>query len=395
MKTLRILTTRSTRLLPGFLVLLMVVTAGLLAGCGGEDEDPAKILEQAFSGGKYSINSGKVDASVTIEAKGSEQLSEPVSFLVKGAFQSTGDKQVPKADLDFELQGSNQTQKFGIVSTGSEAFIKFGDKAFAVPESAFKQYEKQLESSTDAENNGKTLTALGLDPKSWLTEPKLAGDAKVAGVDTHKITTNVDSEKLATDLVGALSQALSTFQPSESQSPPPIPFGLSDDQRKQLEQDLEKQLKAAAESVGSAEVEVLVGKDDGILRRLVVQVNLNGSKALKIDSAQFHLDITFSEVNQEQTIEAPKNALSLDKLSSGELDLSSILPVTGSIDTGKAKEQAEEAVKQAEKQVQDALKLSDEQVKDLGAQFQDCVREAGSDVEKVRKCAEKTAGRLP
>ncbi len=47
-----------------------------------------------------------------------------------------------------------------------------------------------------------------MDPRKWLTDPKIDGDAKVGDDDTTKISGGVDVGKLLDDVNNALEQGL-------------------------------------------------------------------------------------------------------------------------------------------------------------------------------------------
>src|SRR4051812_13442769 len=97
-------------------LLLCVLTAGVVAGCGGGDDgksassstDVNQLLKDTFSGGK-TIKSGNVNLTVRIDAKGGSSSTQgPISVALTGPFQSQGEGKLPKLDLEAKIEGAGQ-----------------------------------------------------------------------------------------------------------------------------------------------------------------------------------------------------------------------------------------------------------------------------------------------
>ena len=85
---------------PGFLLasLLAVVAALGVAACGGGNEaasqDVNALLKQTFAGSKK-IDSGKLNLTFALDARGRGQVQGPVNLSLSGPLQRSGDKDLP------------------------------------------------------------------------------------------------------------------------------------------------------------------------------------------------------------------------------------------------------------------------------------------------------------
>jgi hypothetical protein len=355
----------SHRLRP--LMLLVIALASLaFAACGGDDEGKAtsstdvnQLLKDTFSGQK-NVKSGKLNLVVDIDSSAAGAATGPVSVKVAGPFESQGTGKLPKFKIDAALSGAGQNLKAGATSTGDKGFISFQGQQYAVSEEVFKQFKASYEQAQKSSASGSkqtSLATLGIDPQKWLKNPKNAGEAKVGDDDTIKITGDVDVNALLDDLDKALGQARSLgLQGSDN-----LPSKLTPEQRKQFE-----------DSVKNLSVEIYTGKEDTILRRLVVKLGLKQA-ADESKSANVGLDMSITDVNEGQEIEAPSNAKPFDQLL-GQLGASGLgggLGGSGS-SSGSSGSRSGSSGSNA-----DAFK-----------KYSDCVAKAGNDAAKAQKCAD-------
>jgi hypothetical protein len=356
-----------TRLRSVLYLLLAALATAALAACGGDDQANGKpassstdvdtLLRETFTGSKK-VDSGRVALALALDAKGSKELDGPVSLKVSGPFQSRGAKQLPAFKLDLAFSGAGQDVRAGATSTGAKAFVNLNGTAYAVSGPLFRQfeagYEQAQKEAADA-NGGKqtSLATLGIDPTKWLTNARNAGEAKVGDADTIKITGGVDVGKLLDDVNTALGRAASLGLQGSGK----VPQKLTAQQRKEI-----------TDAVKSARVGIYTGQEDKILRRMVVAVDVVPPAGSTDDftSAAVRLDLSITDVNEDQDIQAPSNAKPLDDLLGqfgGLGGLGSSGP-SGSSGSSSAADQAR-------------LK-----------RYTDCISSAGSDTAKARKCAE-------
>jgi hypothetical protein len=346
------------------LLALAALLAVVVAGCGGSDGSSAsedtsvdELLKQTFTG-KKKVDSGKLDLSLKIDVQGgSSQVQGPISLSLSGPFQTQGKGKLPKFDIDAAFEGSGQSLKAGVTSTGDKAFVNFQGTEYAVSDQVFQQfkagYEQAQKQSAD-KGNQQSLATLGIDPRRWLTDAKNAGEAKVGDTDTIKITGGVDVDKLLDDVNTALEKARNLgVQGSES-----LPEKLTD-----------KQKQEAADAIKDLSVEIYTGKDDTTLRRMVVNMGVDAKDSGGgATTGTLTLDFSLLDLNEDQTIEAPSGAKPFDELLGqlGGLGLGGAgSSGSGSSGSGSGGASAEDLKK-----------------------YSDCVTAAGSDTAKAQKCAD-------
>jgi len=346
------------------LLALAALLAVVVAGCGGSDGSSAsedtsvdELLKQTFTG-KKKVDSGRLDLSLKIDVQGgSSQVQGPISLSLSGPFQTQGKGKLPKFDIDAAFEGSGQSLKAGVTSTGDKAFVNFQGTEYAVSDQVFQQfkagYEQAQKQSAD-KGNQQSLATLGIDPRRWLTDAKNAGEAEVGDTDTIKITGGVDVSKLLDDVNTALEKARNLgVQGSES-----LPEKLTD-----------KQKQEAADAIKDLSVEIYTGKDDTTLRRMVVNMGVDAKDSGGgATTGTLTLDFSLLDLNEDQTIEAPSGAKPFDELLGqlGGLGLGGAgSSGSGSSGSGSGGASAEDLKK-----------------------YSDCVTAAGSDTAKAQKCAD-------
>jgi hypothetical protein len=332
------------------------------AACGGGDEpassstDVDQLLKDTFSGDKQ-IKSGKLGLTLRIESTGgSSSMQGAVSVSLSGPFENQGDGKLPKLALQAKLAGAGQNFSAGVTSTGDKGFVSFQGTNYAVSDTVFAEFKKGFEQAQAqaSKEEGQSLTTLGIDPRRWLKNPKNAGEAKVGDDDAIRITGDVDVPKLLEDVNSALQKARGLgVQGSES-----LPEKLTDEQKKQV-----------TEAIDRLAVEIYTGKEDQILRRIVVDLGVDapasgGSTAQK---GSLKLDLQFTDVNQGQDISEPDNAKPFDELLQ---QLGGLGGLGGSASSGSGSGSGSAATGE-----------------DL-QKYSECIKAAGDDADKARACAD-------
>ncbi|MBA2516654.1 MAG: hypothetical protein H0V22_04965 [Solirubrobacterales bacterium] len=348
---------------------LALVAAIALAACGGDQAGGGEkasastnvdqLLKETFTGEKK-VDSATLGLTVLIDAKGAESqgVNGPIKVKLGGPIQGLQGKTLPKFKLDLAFSGAGQNLEAGATSTGDKAFVNFNNQDYAVSDPVFKQlkagYEEAQKRSTKAQNGKQpSLSTLGIDARKWLTNPRNAGEAKVGNDDTIKITGGVDVSKLLDDVNVALSKASSLGLQNTGQ----LPQKLTAEQRKQV-----------VDAVKNLKVEIFTGKEDKILRRMVVAMNLQAAKSTGAQSAAVKLDLSLTKLNEDVEIKTPDKTKPFDELlgqlgSLGGLGGAGSQPNSGgSSGSGGASQQE--------------LK-----------NYTDCITKAGSDVKAAQDCA--------
>jgi hypothetical protein len=302
-------------------VVLALTVPAVVAGCGGDsssDEDPQDVIEATFNNDEQ-VTSGVLDLS--IDASAGDQGS--FSASLSGPFQGVeGDPTaLPQLDLTASLsgEGAGQSVDFegGLVVTEDDAYVEYNGQAYDVGSDTFNQLKQQMEQQADqagATDSGDAATsfresceqaieAQGGDPAAcdfdlsgWFTDLSNDGTEDVGGASTTHISGNVDVSQMLTDFIGL----------AES-----VPGAAG-----QIPQD---QLDQVQEAVTDASFDVYSGEDDDLLRKLDANVSIDPSAIasavpVPIDSVDLSFSVELSDVNEEQSIEAPSGAKPIDEL---------------------------------------------------------------------------------
>ena len=310
-----------TRTRPRLIAALAALAVpALVAGCGGDsssDEDPQDVIEATFNNDEQ-VTSGVLDFS--IEASAGDQGN--FSASISGPFQGVEDDPtaVPQLDLTAKVSGSGAGQSLdfegGLVVTEDDAFVEYNGQAYDVGKDTFSQLKDQMEqqadqagsSSGDAatsfkegceqaiEAQGGDASACDFDLSGWFTDLSNDGTEDVGGASTTHISGNVDVAQMLTDFIGL------------AESVPGAAGQIPQDQLDQVQQ-----------AVTDASFDVYSGEDDDLLRKLDANVSIDPSAIdsavpVPIDSVDLSFSVELSDVNEDQTIEAPSGAKPIDDL---------------------------------------------------------------------------------
>ena len=178
-----------------------------------------------------------------------------------------------------------------MTSTGDKGFVSFQGTDYVLDDNTFRQFKAGYEQAQkqSQQDQGTSFATLGVDPRKWLTDPQNAGEAKVGDTDTIKITGGVDVAKLLDDVNAALEKA-SSLGVSGAQG---VPEKLTEQQRQQV-----------LDAVKDPKVEIYTGKDDKILRRMVVNMGIDAQGT----SGTVIFDVSITDLNEDQDIAEPQDA---------------------------------------------------------------------------------------
>jgi hypothetical protein len=351
-----------TRLRPVVLLSLLLALAFGAAACGGGSDDEAssstdvnELLKQTFTGSK-DVKSGNLDLSLKIEAQGGDsQVQGPVSIRLDGPFQSQDEGKLPKFKLEAAFEGAGQSIKAGATSTGEKGYLSFQGTDYVVEDRVFEQFKAGFEQAQKQGSDQKqSFASLGMDPRKWLTDPKNAGDSKVGDDDTIKITGGIDVSKLLDDINNALAKAAALGLGGAGQVP---------------EKLTEQQKRKVIDAVKDPRFEIYTGKEDTILRRLVVNLGIDDKASGSNGTVGF--DVSITDLNEEQDIAEPADAKPFKDL----------LGQLGGLGLGGGLQQGQGSGGSG----------SGSSSQDL-EKFSQCITEAGDDVEKARKCSDLLSG---
>jgi hypothetical protein len=347
------------------LVLLFAAVGLVAAACGSSDSgeeassstDVNELLTQTFSGSKE-VKSGNLDASLKLASTGGSSQIGDLSIRLAGPFQSQDGGTLPKFHLDATMDAGGQSIKAGATSTGDKGFLSFQGTDYAVNDRVFQQFEAGFEQAQKQDSKKQqSLATLGMDPRKWLTNPQNAGEAKVGDDDTIKITGGVDVARLLDDVNNALGKASALGLGGSTQLP---------------ERLTEAQKREATDAIKDPRVEIYTGKDDKILRRLVVNLGVDDKSSNATGTVA--LDISIADLNEDQDIAEPADAKPFSDLV-GQLRALGLGAASGGSSSSGAS----------------APSSGSGSSEDLD-KFSECLKKAGEDAEKARKCADLLSG---
>ncbi len=269
------------------LILLLGSLAGV-AACGGGGADDA-LSETASNLGE--IRSGELTLSLIAEGGDAR-----AGFELTGPFELRDDG-LPVAELAYTQIAAEREATVTLISTGEEAFVEANGQTYVLPEEQADRLRAASgelssgDSGTSEDGSGEGLGALALD--KWLVDPQVAEGEELGGVQTDRITSELDVVQTANDLLALLA----AFQGGEAA---------------QIEGDDAEALRRATER---AAVEILTGAEDRLLRSLVIDLRLGANvpdslleQLGPLGQAHFRLELGIANPNEPVSVEAPADA---------------------------------------------------------------------------------------
>ena len=278
-------------------VLAVLVIGSLLAGCGGGSGDDAKaLLKRGFS---ESIPSANVSVDVNVSVQGLPQLSQPIRVHIGGPYRSNGRGRLPSLQWGLNFSGAGQTFSAGLVSTGTQAFVKYQGTYYKVDASTMAALQQAAASRSAT--GSRSLSSFGVDPLGWIKDASVQDDATVAGVATKHVAAGVDIAKLFSDLNKVVARAGGAVGAARPQQLTPAVI----DQIKNVIHD--------------PKVDVYVGKQDGRIRRAALGLQFSVPQqaqalARGLKGGSLEISVEFAGVGQPQTIQAPASSRPISEL---------------------------------------------------------------------------------
>lgn len=283
------------------LALLLACALSLsLAACGGSGEaadartDVNALLRDTFAPGKR-IESGRLDLALRIDPRGtgSARLRGPSTLSVRGPFAMGAEGRLPRFALEATFEGAGQRLGAGAVSTGEQGFVTYQGRSYELSGPVFRQLRAAYEQAQAERSGEPSLAALGIDPRRWMTDAENAGEARVGDDDVVRITGGVDVGRLLDDLDGAFERAARLGLGAGAGK---APARLTEAQKEEIRRGVQE----------APRVELYTGAEDRILRRMVVDLEVRDPAETDAVAA-VRLDVSVTDVDEEQAIEAPKD----------------------------------------------------------------------------------------
>lgn len=338
-------------------VVLMIAAAG----CGGSDKpDAGKLLADTFGAG-HPIRSGRLDANLRVAGSGGG-LSSPFVLGASGPFTAGDPGRMPRFAIEFQFGPGAPAA--GLISTGRKGYLTLEGQPFILSAATYARMQRSYAQSRSKDAAGRAqdrggLAALGVDPRRWIKDAKVAGERDVSGTPTFHITGSVDVAALLGDVDRILRRTGSLPRTAQTSGVP---------------DRLDPKVRAAIErSVRDAAIEVDSGKDDHTLRRLQLRLRLAVAASDRpllgdLRSLDIDLDVALAQLGRKQAIVAPKDARPAAEL----LQALSSLGTEGSSaqGTGTTPQTATGTTQSSP-----------------SSAYDDCLARAGNDLRKLQSCA--------
>ena len=293
-------------------VLAPLVLLGLIgAGCGGGDGDTPSTTAgppAASSGDAKSI----LAAIAPVTQQGPQKLGLKLGVDLQGTLKDPSvaailgdggitlelagpiDTAGKAADLTFAATAGKINLAGGLRLAGDKAFLKLGDKWYALPTDALGSATTGTTANVDP---AKILEALG-DPSELIANATVVGTEEIEGIATDHVTGDVDTAALVKAIArvaGSIGTGTGAINPKE----------IAD-----ATAQLEKFIK-------TAKVEVWVGRDDKQVHRFKIDVDATLDEKTKASSGLdgFAISATLTSTPTESPkVEAPDDAGTIDDL---------------------------------------------------------------------------------
>lgn len=258
---------------------LLLGALAFVAGCGESESAQDALAETASN--LEAIRSG----TMSFEYSASGEEGPDVGLQLEGPFDLDSGGPLPAAELQITQFVGSTRSSTTFISTGDQAFLRLGEETFELP-------AEMLQGAGGGEGDGDALGELEIG--DWFVEPEISDGGDVGGADTDRIRSPLDVVAALNDFLAAANALAGVDLPA-------------------IEGPSAQNLRNA---VRSAIVEVWTGTDDRLLRRLVLEVELElaGSDELRealgqLAGADLRLELRISNPNEPVAVEAPQDAV--------------------------------------------------------------------------------------
>jgi hypothetical protein len=293
---------------------LATAAALALAACGGGAHadktaaakvSPAKLVSQSFSASD-ALNSGHVALTLDLRLDGVKQLDgKPIALSVSGPFQRTGGEL--DTDLVATVSAGSSSAELALDKVGKDTYVELAGTFYKLP-TAGASGATGVSGLLGATGARGVLGGLGIDPASWLSDPRDVGEKTVGGVLTEHVQAQINIANVLNDVSKMIGGATGANGASTSTSV----------------------LALLQSAITTAQVDIYTGVADHIVREfdLDIAFTVPAIAAGVLDgltAGSLTLDATLTGLGQPQTVTAPASAQPSSKLLNGVFALESKL----------------------------------------------------------------------
>lgn len=219
------------------LALTGAAAALALAGCGGSG--PTEIL------GKTADNLSKIHSgTLSMRLLVTPVRGQPFGFRLRGPFSLGKPGTLPVLRVTYTQIASGRSASATIISTGKEAYVRSGGRTVQMDSS-----QEQALRAANAELGGKN-GAESFGVANWFADAKRSDGGRVGGAETDRISARLDVVEATNGLLSLLRRG--------GRDVPTIRG---------------REAERLRDAVRSSKIEVFSGKDDRLLRRLMIDVD--------------------------------------------------------------------------------------------------------------------------
>jgi hypothetical protein len=300
----------------------VIATAIGLAACGGSGHakpsasvkaSPARLVSQTFSA-SGGVASGNVSLSLELTLAGIKQLDgKPVSLTVSGPFSRSGHE--ISTDLTAVVSAADSSATIGFDRVDGRSYLGLGGTFYDLTQATSTIPLKGVTFLGSAPVGGSGATgpfgALGIDLRSWITDPVELRPADVGGVRTDHLQAQIDVANVLGDVSKMIAGSGATGASGSSAA-----------------SNVTSLLPLLESAITKAQVDIYTGVTDHIVRKADLEIAFTVPQiaAGAIDGltgGSLTADVTLTDLNQPQTITAPAGAQPASKLLNGVFALES------------------------------------------------------------------------
>lgn len=266
-----------------------------LGGCGGPGADPEEVLDRAFS---QSIGTAQMSMSLAVALEGVPGAAEPLRINLDGPYRSGSETALPGFDLAVGLDSGGlpaPTDALGLISTGDNLFLDVGGSTYEIGKDVVAQELKARAAEGDSTSN-----PFGVDPRSWVSDPKIEGEETVDGTETIHVTGALSVANMVQNLNDAAQKAVAA---GDTEAPV-----LTEQQMSEIES-----------VVQDPTFDLYAGAEDGKIRRLSASGVFEVPEADRatlggLTGGRVTFELTFTAVGEPVDIQAPEDAAPIEEL---------------------------------------------------------------------------------
>jgi hypothetical protein len=288
-------------------LIAVLATTVATAGCGSEaagggSGEARALLERAFHR-QRAVKSGDLELGLKADVSGARWLRGPIELRLAGPFKSGAAGKLPSIDWDVHLAGLGQRLSGGVLATGDNAFLRFQGRSYELGRDSFATLTRRLGLARPDRRGYPRLG--GIDPASWLEDPKLEDGERIGGAQTRKVTGSVDVHKAVRDLASVLDSPAVRERLRRK--------GLG---TRPLRPPSDEDLKRIEDAIEGIHVELNVDRND-LLRRFVARIDLDARHDGEGAKGRLTFAYVLRRVGTNRVIRAPSGARPLGELFGG------------------------------------------------------------------------------